>query len=113
STAFGIAAFVGIGTSQSGAHGRRRMLVVCAAMLIAAIVLVSCGTPGASLSGTGNANSSVTPGVRTGDAKALVPGTTITPSRPVRGPRSPYAGITVQGTSGNLSHSTQILVTLN
>jgi subtilase family serine protease len=120
-SAFGVTAFVGIGASRKKAQIKQSTALMCL-LVVCAIGLVSCGTGTNFASSPGNDEHTAQPSsapksnsqLRNAVAdQKIEPPAKANPTRPARGSRPAYAGITVKGTSGNLSHSTQILVTLN
>lgn len=109
---FGVAAIFGMGNATK----KKAAGVMLAVFLVA---LVSCG--GALKSSTTTLSQSNTPVniqnstiMTTADAPPPPdPAPVADPGRPDRGPRPPQTYVTVQATSGNLSHSAQIFVAVN
>jgi len=99
--------------------------MLLAAILLAILIagLMSCGGSGRIMSSSSAQSSSqaqrtfaagtTSSKVDAANPQAAPDQAPIMPSRPNRGPRQPAAAVTVQATSGSLTHSAQVLVTVN
>jgi len=109
-SAFGVAAIFGIGNIGR----KKRAAMVLAFLLALLMVMVACGGNLVRNIPTAVVSSNAHPDAQGSDQTgADQTSATTTPSRPDRGARPAQSSVSIQATSGSLSHSAQLFVTLN
>lgn len=104
---FGVAAMFGTGRIT-----KKRIAALLLAVVL--VALASCGGIGVKSNTTSVLQSGTTHNAAQNTSPTQADSSTsVTPSRPDRGPRPPQTYVTVQATSGNLTHTTQVLVAAN